>query len=134
MDLSTLKAANTVAEIRHPVTGEPIGLSITLRPATHPEVKAVQNRLTNEVLRQRQKMTSEKLDSNNLDRLVASTDAFTWGVGADGEKASFGGEQLEATPVNVRRLYREAPWIKQQVDEALGDEGRFYAGPDRIPV
>lgn len=133
MDLSKIKACNAVVEIRNKINGELVGLSITLRPDSHPEVKAVMNRVTNDYINQQRtriKVTAEKIEANNMDKLVAATEAFTWGEGADGKPATWGGEQIQATPANIRRLYREAPWIKEQVDEFLGDVSRFLEGAD----
>jgi hypothetical protein len=131
MDLSSITASANTVEIRHPATSEPIGLTINLRPPTHPDVKAVNRKLMNETLKARGgKLTAEKLEANSMDRLVAATESFAWGAGADGEPASWNGEKLEATHANVRNVYTKAPWIKQQVDEALGDEASFFRGAD----
>ena len=131
MDLSSIKASASSVEILHPATAEPIGLTIGLRPSTHPAVKEVQRRFTNDTLNARhKKITAEKLEANNLDRLVAATDSFAWGNGPDGKPTTWNGEALEANAANVRKVYTQAPWIKQQVDEALGDEARFFRDAD----
>lgn len=131
MDLSSIKAENTTVEIRHPVTFEPIGLSITLRPPTHPSVKAVQRRLLTEAQKSTKgRLPAEKLEAYGLDRLIAATEAFTWGEGPDGQPCKFEGEQPEATAENARKLYAALPWVKQQIDEAMGDEAAFFRVAD----
>lgn len=126
VDLSSITATANTVEIRHPATAEPIGLTITLRPPTHPDVKAVNRKLMNETLKARNgKLTAEKLEANSLDRLVAATESFAW----SGD-ASWNGQKLEATRENILTVYTKAPWIKTQVDEALGDEASFFRGTD----
>jgi hypothetical protein len=126
MDLSSIKASASTVEILHPATSEPIGLTIGLRPSTHPAVKEVVRRFTNDNLSfNKKKLTAEKLEAHNLERLVSATESFAW----SGD-ASWGGEKIEATPANVRTVYTKAPWIKDQVDEALGDQARFFREAD----
>jgi hypothetical protein len=128
-DLSQITSGKNVVEIRHPATAEPIGLSITMRHSESPEVKAVARKQLNENLRLRGKMPSaEKVEANKLDLLTAATESWTWGKDANGEDANWGGEQLECTPANVRRILREAPWIKAQLDDGFGDEAAFFQG------
>lgn len=127
MDLSSITASQNTVEIRHPKTQEPIGLSITLRPATCDQVQAVKRKVTNENLRMRGKsLTAEKLEANGIEMLVAAIETWTWGKDVSGEEASWGGEKLEPTPANIRKVLREAPWIKSQVDDAFGDEAAFF--------
>lgn len=122
MDISSIKAATTQVEIRHPGTQELIGLNVWLKPMSDSAVKAVQRRFTNEALRHRgMKLTVEKADANRLDILVAAIDHWEW-VG----DAKFDGEQLDCTPENVRRVLK-VDWLKDQIDEALGDDAAFFA-------
>lgn len=126
MDISSISAASSSVLIRHPSTTEPIGLTITLRPATSPEVKQVQRRITNDALKSRGKVTAEKVEANRLDVLVAATEGWTW----EGSTTWKNGEKPEASAENVRMIYKSAPWIKDQVDEALSDDAAFFRGTD----
>lgn len=123
MDISSISAASSSVSIRHPSTAEPIGLTITLRPATSPEVKQVQRRITNDALKSRGKVTAEKVEANRLDVLVAATEGWTWE-----SDTTWDGEKPEANVENVRKVYKRAPWIKDQVDEALSDDAAFFRG------
>lgn len=126
MDLSSITASNATVEIRHPGTSEPIGLTIHIRPAESREVREVRRRITNESIKSRARsITAEKAEANALDILVASVAGWAWGA-----DLTWGGEKLECTPANVRRVLKEAPWIKAQIDEAFGDDARFYGASD----
>lgn len=122
MDISSITPSTNELNILHPATSEPIGLTISLLPLTSPPVRDVQRRITNESLRTRGKgFTSEKLDANRLDILIAATQGFKW----EGD-ANWNGEKPEATPQLVRKIYKEVPWIREQVDNALNDEAAFF--------
>lgn len=123
-DLASVEASDRVFSVRHPATNEPLGLSIRLRPQSSPEVKAVSRRLLDEGLKSRGKgITAVKVESNTLDKLVAATAELIWSG-----TTNWRGEKLETTSANVRRLYKEAPWIREQVEEELGDEAAFFRG------
>lgn len=123
-DLASVEASDRVFPVRHPATNEPLGLSIRLRPQSSPEVKAVSRRLLDEGLKSRGKgITAVKVESNTLDKLVAATAELIWSG-----TTNWRGEKLETTSANVRRLYKEAPWIREQVEEELGDEAAFFRG------
>lgn len=125
-DISSIVAQGTEVVIRHPSTGEPIGLTITIRPDTHPEVVKVERMHTNENLRNRGKaLTAQKLEARILDRLAAHTE--DWKFEGD---ITISGEQPQCNAVNARKLYKDAPWIKNQVAEAVGEDARFYTGAD----
>jgi len=123
-DISNIKASTNTVNIVHPATNEPIGLSIVLRSLESPQVKEVQRRITNELLRNR-KITAEKSEANRLDILAAATERWTW----EGD-LSFNGEKPECNPNNARRVYKELPWVKEQVDNALSDEAAFFRGTE----
>jgi hypothetical protein len=122
MDLASLVAGKNTVDITHPKTGEPIGLKVTLRSSDAPEVKEVARKHLNDTLMLRGKTPSaEKVEARALDLMVASVESWEWAPGV-----TWGNEALECTPANVRRVLKDAPWIKRQLDVALGDEGAFF--------
>lgn len=125
MDISSITPTTREVVITSPANAEPIGLTIRLRPMTSPEVLRVKRDHTNSVLKNRGKHTAEKIEANTLDTLVAATDGWSW-IG----DANFRGEKPEATPENIRRVYKDVPWIRDQIDAALGDEAAFFRGAD----
>lgn len=123
MDISSITASNATCEIRHPATSEPVGLRIFLRPASHPEVKRMERQHQNETLKDRGKLTAEKLEARILDRIVASTDGWQFDSGV-----TIGGSVPEFNAANARKLYKDYDFIRSQVSEALGDDANFYGG------
>lgn len=122
-DLSAIKATTTRVEITHPKTAEPTGLVLHLRPLSHPDVKAVQRKFTNENLKHnRLKLSAEKLEANKIEALIAAIEAWEW----NGE-ASWNGEKPALTPEAARAVLK-VDWIRSQADDALGDEAAFFQG------
>lgn len=121
-DISGIKASGYTFEVKHPATFETIGFSITLRPPTSPEVKAVERDQTAETMRTKGRgMTPAKLEAFVSDKLTAAT--ADWAFEKD---TTLDGTQPECTPANVRNLYKKHEWIREQVAEAFNDEARFY--------
>ena len=125
-DLSNVTANTTDLEIRHPSTGEPIGLTITLRPPNHPEVKKLNRENMNEALRDRGKsLNAAKVEARSLDRAAVSTEGWKFDEGV-----TINGEQPECSTQAARKLYKDHEWIRDQVINAIDDEARFYGGTD----
>ena len=76
MDISTIVAEPRTIEIKHPVTGEPIGLRVTLRPDSADEVQAVKRKLVNERLRRDLKPSAERIEENGYLLLDASISSW----------------------------------------------------------
>lgn len=125
-DISQIVASMGEVIIKHPATGTPVGLTIVLRPDTHPEVVKVEREHTNDNLRNRGKtLTAQKLEARILDRLSAHTDSWTLDEGV-----TIGGKRPQCSAAEARSLYKDHPWIKEQVAEAIAEDGRFYGGAD----
>ena len=124
MDLiADIKPQNSTVEIKHPVTGEATGLVIELRPMHDPAVKAVQKRIGDRRLKQAARnkaLTTDELENNTSEMLAATMIGWQW----KGD-ASFNGKKLEFTPGNVA-VVLAVDWIAGQIDEALGDNSRFF--------
>lgn len=122
MDFADIKASTARVDIRHPATQEPTGLVVWLKPMSDPALKAIQRRFTNEALRHRgMKLTAEKADANRTDILVAAIERWEWN-----DEAEFNGEKPELTAENVRKVLK-VEWVRDQLDEALGDEAAFFS-------
>lgn len=122
MDITSIAASERPVEINHPGTGEPIGLRVTLRPESDPAVEAVRRKWLNEKLQRRSgRMTAERLEELQLALISAAATGWEW----DGE-LTFNGDKPEFNPANLRKVLRALPWVKSQLDEALGDEAAFF--------
>ena len=61
-------------------------------------------------------LTAEELESSALDLLVKCVDG--WSI-------TLGGEQPECKEAKVREVFEALPWVREQVDAALGDAQAF---------
>lgn len=108
--------------ITHPGTGEPTNIRIKVAAPDSAHYKKVSMRVQNEQLqfamKNRGKTTAERLAQNSLEILVGATVA--WGGIAEN------GTPLPCTPENVRRVYTDFAFIRDQVDEFLGDRRNFF--------
>lgn len=62
-------------------------------------------------------ITPEELEAEGIELLVAVTVGWS-GITRDGEEFVY-------SPDNARELYRKYPWIREQVDAAVGDRANF---------
>jgi len=137
MDLGTLDtvgACNGGAEIEllHPVTQKPLGVFITvlgkdsdvfrehLRETIDDDIRRAA--MAKKRGKQEEIMTVAKSDERGLELLVLCTQSWRTG---DEAVISFKGENLTCTVANVKKLYEGLPWIRKQVDEAIGDLENF---------
>ncbi len=104
-DLSTIVPAERELDIKHPATDEPVGLTITLLPDAHPQVRAASRKTLNERLAGKgAKPTAERLEQGRIDMLVASVGAWDW----KGD-LTFHGSKPEFTNANLRAVFKELP-------------------------
>ena len=126
MDLKSLKfETSTDIRIIHPTTGQDLDIVITVASADsdvfrNAELRRTQNRLNKVQRGARRALTAEANEADSLDILISCT--LGWkGVELEGVPLPF-------TPDNVRSVYQEFPWLRQQVDEAIVDRSNFIRG------
>lgn len=128
MDLTTLdtrKMADkgSVLQLRHPTTFEPIeGMTITLLGLDSSTYRNKQKALTQDKLDQgrRFKNSVDISEMDTLSLLAACT--IEWTGFEEGQQA------LECNEKNVIRVYKDWPWIREQVDAFIGDRANFLQG------
>lgn len=134
-ELSTTKTAEqgVPVEIVHPKTNLPLGITIVVCGTDSETYKKIQrkqlNRRMERTARSRNRhlqMTAEELEAEALDLLVACTRFWKQGDRSEIEFAP--GEWLPCTPENVRKVYEELPWLKEQIDQEIGDRSNFLQG------
>ncbi len=123
MDILSLHPNTITLDLKHPATGESIGVTVELRSLESDEVKAVERQLKNKALKGgRNTVTAEKIDDNTVALLSAAI--VSWTFSGD---ANLGGDKKPAcNEANKRKLLAVAP-IAKQIDVALGDEAAFFA-------
>jgi hypothetical protein len=138
-DLNSLKPVmaddGAVLNIVHPETEELIdGMTITLLGQDSKVYRKLQMGKQQAALNRMAKgkkaidLDAEKLSEDSIEDLVKLTTAWT-GFALDGKK-------LEFTPDNVRMVYTDWAWIKEQVQEFVGNRANFFRtdAPATAPV
>lgn len=104
--------------LEHPITGAPLSARIKLAGIDSKIYqKQVRKNQDKRLKRFRFKTSSDELENERLTLLVAIT--LEW------EDVAEGGSMLERTSENIRHLYTEYPWIREQADEFAGDRANF---------
>ena len=139
MDLNSLKPLmaddGAVLNLVHPETEEVIeGMTITLLGQDSKVYRKLQMGKQQAALNRMAKgkkaidLDAEKLSEDSIEDLVKLTTAWT-GFALDGK-------DLELTPDNARMVYNEWSWIKEQVQEFVGNRANFFRAdtPATSPV
>lgn len=107
--------------ITDPKTLEPTQIVITVMGVDSDEYRKALLRLRNEQLKYARKnggkTSAEKLQQESIDLLVAATVGWR-GLDKKGQEWPF-------SPDNARELYRKYPFIREQVDEFIGERRNF---------
>jgi hypothetical protein len=129
LDLSqfdTAKAAEQGADLqlRHPTTDAPLpDAFISLVGADSDKFQAQRRKQTNRRLENAArrsgvvKLSDEEVQHDQIELLVAATIGWR-GLELDGEKLAFSAD-------NARMLYTRLPWVREQVDQFIGDRANF---------
>lgn len=127
MDLANLKASDVCkVDIKHPVTGENLGLSVDICGSDSKRFQAAKHKVRNESLKNPGKQrTSEQLEATSLSIVL---DCVTGWAG----EWIYKGSALEFSRQNLEMVLKELPWIREQIDTAIGDRtnflGQYQAG------
>lgn len=129
MDLKDLKPKSDTLEviIVHPVTQEPIlkddgtEMSITVYlPHSKSHKEAVHDQVNKRITKMQKKnrvtLTSEEMEEASLELLAKITKK--WDI-------VFNGETPKLTVSSAMDLYREFPWIKEQIEAEMSDAANF---------
>lgn len=121
-------------ELRHPVSLARLGVFISVVGSESDTFQGHVRRKANERLRKQfadqrkgrgeEAPTVEEVEANAIELLAACTTGWRTG---DKPTITLAGEDLPFCEANARQLYAEK-WIREQVDEAIGDLGNFMAG------
>lgn len=137
MDLSTLMVTDEAkaVDLVHPVTFRPLGtpeapVRVMIVPPSHPRMRAVERRIADQrvqnamVARGRMKLSADEIEAEAVDRLVACIESW--------EGISIESKPLKVSAENARMLMTNPAlrWLRDQIDQALGDHGTFLQKPE----
>ena len=126
--LDTVAACNkpTEVEIRHPVSGAGIGVFISVLGKDSTAYKAKVRAFAEQSMNGVADASIDKLEARNLDALVAAT--VSWRTGDVAGKVILGGDTLDYSAENVRKVYTDILPVREQVQKAINDLGNFMSG------
>ena len=127
--LDTIEACNKPAEIeiKHPVTGTPTGVFISVLGKDSDTYRSIVRGMADATLK-RQAMnkasdeTLDALEKKNIEALVAVTTG--WRTGKD-QTVTLNGDKLDFNPANVRKVYSALLPVREQVTEAINNLENF---------
>lgn len=121
-ELNTTDTNETATiDLLHPVTGQPVGASITVygqdSDVYRSEIRKYEDRVVEYAKRNRGKvMPSEMRDELALERLVACVESID-GLTENGEPLT-----------DAARLFTKYPWIREQVEAGVTERANFIKG------
>lgn len=118
------QAAETGAPLtlRHPKTGEALPGIIWLQGEDAENYRATLRRQIDRQISERKlELSAKELEDRLIERLVAIT--LRW------ENIVENDTPLDPTPANIRRLYTDQLWIREQVIAFIEDRANFLPGP-----
>ena len=104
MDIAKLKPAERVIEIIHPVTGENVGIRVTLVSLVDERLKAVRRRFQNKKIELEKRGKTFKADDLEENAVELLLNAIT---GLDWYDADFNGEKSIFNEKNVKMVLEE---------------------------
>lgn len=125
MDLATIIKPDAVyrLNLKHPITGKPIGSVFGIRSFESDEVQQATRKSTDMVLAKRdQRIYASEVEETTLERTAASIAWWDWGDN------KLDGEQPEFTHENVCDVLRKYGWIYEQVVTASSTRANFTEG------
>lgn len=129
MDILSFKPEGVVPlRLTHPMDETKyIGVTVNLKSLDSPEIKALQRKHREEVLRSGKglKLSAAKLDKQSEETLVAAIASWTFEKGDDGEQANLAGDENPACDEKNKLLLIRSIFGKQ-IDSALEDETQFF--------
>ena len=121
MDLGTIALNSATIEILHPATREPVGVQVTLRSRHSDEIKAVERKYQQKVLRSgRGELNVKDIEAQTLDILVAAVEDWVWS-----KDTKWDGKSPTVADVRTILADKRAAFIRDQIDRALADEALF---------
>ena len=136
VDLSTIdtvKGSNEGFDVRiyHPGTNEDLDIIINVLGKDSDEFQKVSRaqskkrlaKMTKGGFRQNQPAPIEEIEQDGLQLLAACTKSWS-GVVIEGKEIAF---NLD----NAVMIYERFPWLKEQVDTAIGDRANFIKGSSK---
>lgn len=118
LDTTPRADAGAELELTHPVTGAPLGVTLTLAGVDSAAYRKAQAALTDKRLGRRSgKLTAAELQRDGIELLARCTLAWS-GVVVDGA-------EVACTADAARELYTRFVWIREQADAFVSERANY---------
>jgi hypothetical protein len=123
MDILDIKPTTVFLDLKHPHSGEPVGIRVELQSLSSPAVRAVEKRIQNKALRSgRNGMNADKVERNTHEILSAAIVGWEFAEGV-----TLGGKKNPPCTEETKLEFVKHAWIAKQLDDRLGDDADFFA-------
>lgn len=112
----------------HPITNAPLAdddgneASIMLHGPDSTAQKEVKRKFQNKAIKDGVKRKSLNISTEQIEAQAIALDVAAT---AGWKNISIEGEEFEYSPENAKILYRDYPWIREQVEEFIADRSNF---------
>jgi len=143
MDLSTIKPDAQTIEIKHPGTGMPLGVRVSMVSIQDERLKRFRRKLRDDAIRLTKRgksMTAEQEEENGRDLAFTATTGWEWynPTGKKGDEGydedqmpSFNGSVPEFNKKNFNEVTTALPWFLNQMGEVFEDDEGFFSKSSR---
>lgn len=137
-DLADIKPVSRTVEIRHPGTGRPLGVRVTLVSLDDERLAKVRRAIQDKRLHLESRaktFKSEDIEANRKTILTTAMTGWEWynPTGKEGDEGydaeampEFGGNVPEFNRKNTNAVIEALPWFGDQINEALGETESFF--------
>lgn len=138
MDIGNIKPTERTVEIKHPGTGQPLGVRVTVMSINDDRLSRQKRAFRDEANRLASKgkyMKADQEEENSNMLLFAATTGWTWynPTGEEGDAGydadampQFNGGQPEYNQRNFFEVVRNLPWFGAQLIAEIDDEKGFF--------
>jgi len=123
MDLSSLFASDTAEiTIKHPKTGEPLDMVVTVAGNASEDYRKVRTELAKRRIESTRSITVEELETSAMRLLVACVKGW--------KGIQMSGVEYPYSTANAKELLSNPGyfWLKEQIETAVGDVANFIQG------
>lgn len=136
MDISTVKPVSRHIEIKHPATGEPIGVRVEVVSVDDERLTPIKRKIQDRsmYLQQRSKtFKSDEIEENTRELLWTATIGWEWysPTGEEADQATFEGNVPEFNVKNFNKVTKALPWFQSQINEEVGETKAFFDQSER---
>lgn len=128
-DLTKITPRDREVALRDPRTDKELGLLFVMRSRYSDEVREAERRWQNARFARMNKrggskgLTAEGVEALRINLIVASVKTWRW---TDPE-LTIEGQQPEFSPQNLKRVMDMLPWVREFLDDELGDDAAFFS-------